>query len=362
MKLLGGTDEGSATLKLLFAIIGVVVVLLIWTLLTSGSTPVVTPGILPSPMRVLTSFAALFNDNELLRNAGLSIGLNISGYIEAILIAIPVGFTIGLIKWFRWGFQRQVDAIRYIPLTALTGLFIVWFGIDAPMKIHFLAFGILIYLLPIIVQRIDEVDDVYIKTAHTLGASDWQILKSVYFPSVLSRLSDDIRVLTAISWTYIIVAEGIGSQGGIGDLIWKAGFRQGRIDKVFALLIVIMVIGVLQDKIFVWLDRELFPHKYQAKDAIKLSRLQQKSIVRVILDYAIVAFGWIGISIYFILMVNEFIPFLGGFKPLSYVFGSTVWVMHLIVIAFLLYRGWKWYQHRSDLVALHSIQTQPAKS
>lgn len=356
MKLLGGTDEGSSLVRFVFGVLGVGIVLLIWILLTTGSEPVMTPGILPSPVRVLTAFADLFNDNELLRNAGLSIGLNISGYLEAILIAIPVGFIIGLIKWTRWGFQRQVDAIRYIPLTALTGLFIVWFGIGASMKIHFLAFGILIYLLPIIVQRIDEVDDVYLKTVHTLGATDWQVLRSVYFPSVLSRLSDDIRVLTAISWTYIIVAEGIGSQGGIGDLIWKAGFRQGRVDKVFALLIVIMIIGFLQDKVFVWLDRELFPHKYQARDAIKSSAIQRRGIIKVTLDYALDALGWIAMALYFILMVNEYIPFLGGFKPLSYFFGGTTWVINVIIISFLLYMGWKWYQHRTDMLALNAVR------
>jgi NitT/TauT family transport system permease protein len=355
LKLLGGVDEGSPLLKLILALSGILFVLAIWIFLTQGTSPVITPGILPSPFRVLTSFGDLINDNELLRNAGLSIGLNLAGYLEAICIAVPLGFLIGLIKWTRWGFQRQVDAIRYVPLTAVTGLFIVWFGIGASMKIHFLAFGILIYLLPVIVQRIDEVDDVYLKTVHTLGATDWQVLRTVYFPSVLSRLSDDIRVLTAISWTYIIVAEGIGSQGGIGDLIWKAGLRQGRVDKVFALLIIIMIIGVIQDKIFVWLDRELFPHKYQAKDAVKAAKLRQKNLVSVIFDYALVVLGWIVLAIYIILMINEFAPFL-ALKPLSYLFGSTAWVIHLIVILFLIFRGWRWMQNRTDAMALQSIK------
>jgi len=362
MKLLGGTDEGSPGIKLLFAILGAAIVLTIWVLLTSGSQPIMTPGILPSPMRVLTAFGDLFNDNELLANVGFSIGLNLSGYLEAILIAIPVGFIIGLFKYTRWGFQRQVDAIRYIPLTALIGLFIAWFGIGASMKIHFLAFGILIYLLPVIVQRIDEVDDVYLKTVHTLGATDWQTIKTVYLPSVLSRLSDDIRVLTAISWTYIIVAELIASQGGIGNLIWSAGYRQGRIDKVFALLIIIVVIGIIQDKIFVWLDREFFPHKYQAKDAIRASRLQQKGLARVIADYSLLAFGWIAIAVYFILMLNEFIGFIPGFRPLNYLFGSTVWVFHIIVIALIIYKAWKWYQHRTDMMALQSLNKQTSRS
>jgi hypothetical protein len=190
---------------------------------------------------------------------------------------------------------------------------------------------------------------------HTLGATDWQALRTVYFPSVLSRLSDDIRVLTAISWTYIIFAEGVGSQGGIGDLIWKAGLRQGRVDKVFALLIVIIIIGILQDKAFVWLDREFFPHKYQAKDSIKSSKLDNTGVVRVVLDYALVALGWIAISIYVLLMINEFIPFLGNIQPLGYFFGGPVWIIHLLVISFLLYRAWKWYSMRTDRLVFQSI-------
>src|SRR5687768_1033746 len=159
MKLLGKTGEVSPTMRLIFGLIGLAIILFLWIFVTSGESPIVTPGILPSPFRVLDAFGDLINDNELLRNAGLSIGLNIAGYLEAILLAVPLGFVIGLLKFPRFAFQQQVGAIRYIPLTALIGLFIVWFGIGTTMKIHFLAFGILIYVLPIIVQRIDEVDD-----------------------------------------------------------------------------------------------------------------------------------------------------------------------------------------------------------
>jgi ABC-type nitrate/sulfonate/bicarbonate transport system permease component len=305
MRFLGRTEETKGSVRLLYGVIGIGIVLLGWILVTNGTDPIVTSGILPSPWKVLSSFADLFNDNEILRNVGLSIGLNIGGYVEAILLAIPIGFIIGLMKFPRWGFQRQVGAFRYIPLTAVIGLFIVWFGIGTIMKIHFLAFGILIYLLPIIVQRIDEVGDVYLKTVHTLGATDWQALKTVYVPSVLSRLSDDIRVLTAISWTYIIVAEGIATQGGIGNLIWSAGLRQGRIDKVFALLIIIMAIGIVQDKIFVWLDREFFPFKYQARDAIKSSSIQNNGFLTVVLNYVVKVVGWVCLGIYFILILCE---------------------------------------------------------
>ncbi len=361
MKLLGGIEESTTVQKILYGIIGVSAVLLLWVGLTSGTEPMVTSGILPSPFKVLASFSDLLNDNELLRNTGISIGLNLAGYLEAILITVPVGFIIGLMRFPRFGFKMQIEAFRYVPLTAATGLFIVWFGIDTDMKVHFLAFGILIYLLPVMVQRIDEVGDVYLKTAHTLGATDFQILRSVYFPSVLSRLSDDLRVLTAISWTYIIVAEGINSsQGGLGALIYNVGQRQGRLDKMFALLIIIILIGIIQDRVFVWLDRKLFPYKYQAQDAVRSSRLEEKGLLRVIWDYVLLAAGWIALGIYVLLMGCEFIPFLGDFRPLGYLFGDTVWVIHFVFFAIVFLTAYSWYDKRRDQAILQQITAKSA--
>jgi NitT/TauT family transport system permease protein len=224
-----------------------------------------SPAILPSPVVVLAAFPQLHFDDFLIKNAVFSVKINLLGYLQAILISIPLGMAIGLFTPIGAVLNRYVDAIRYIPLTAVTGLFIAWFGIYMNMKVQFLAFGIFVYLLPVVVQRVKEVDDVYVQTAQTLGASRWQIIRRVFVPGVLSRLSDDIRVLTAISWTYIIVAEMVNNEGGLGALIFRSA-RQSRLDKVFAVLFVIIVIGVIQDKIFLWLDRRVFGFKY-AKEA-----------------------------------------------------------------------------------------------
>jgi NitT/TauT family transport system permease protein len=179
----------------------------------------------------------------------------------AVAVSLLLGFTIGLIPLFRGLFSSLIESGRFIPLTAVTGIFILWLGIDNEMKITFLAFGILVYMVPVVIQRIDEVENVYIQTVFTLGASAWQTFKTVYYPYVMSRLIDDIRVLTAISWTYITIAEMLNKSGGIGELIWEAK-RQSRIDKAFAVLVMIIVIGVVQDKLFVMMDKVLFPHKH----------------------------------------------------------------------------------------------------
>ncbi len=339
MKLFKLHGELTGRAILLLSLGGIGFVLLIWISLTSGAHPILLPATLPPPSRIPTAFIDLYRDNDIVRNTCLSIGLNLSGYVEAILIAIPIGFLIGLLPLFRGGFQFQVDAIRYIPLTAVTMLFIAWFGIGISMKVHFLAFGILIYLLPMMVQRIDEVDDVYVYTVYTLGANAWQTFRTVYFPSVISRISDDIRVLTAISWTYIIVAENMNSEGGIGSLIWRVGQRQGRVDKVFAMLIIIMVIGVLQDRILVWLDRHFFPFKYQAREQEKTGRLEAPSAIKALLRFTGATLFWILSGVYVLLFVNEFTQFLGS-RPLSYLFGGTVWVVHSVALAIIGYFGY----------------------
>ena len=216
---------------------------------------------LPTPLSVLRSFKELHYDDLLIWNSLKSIWLNLLGYFFAILISIPVGFLLGLIPFFRGLFGRIFDAFRFIPLTAVTGIFVMWLGLGSEMKVAFLAFGIIVYLVPVVVQRIEEVEDVYLKTVFTLGANNWQKIRTVYFPYVVSRLSDDVRVLTAISWTYITIAEMLNRSGGIGELIWIAK-RQSRIDKAFAVLIVIVLIGIIQDRLFLFLDRLIFPHKY----------------------------------------------------------------------------------------------------
>lgn len=216
---------------------------------------------LPTPLQTLRSYKELHFEDYLLANSFKSIWLNLLGYLVAIGISIPLGFLLGLVPLFGGLFRKTFDAFRFIPLTAVTGIFVMWLGLDSPMKVAFLAFGIIVYLVPVVVQRIEEVDDVYLKTVFTLGATNWQKIRSVYLPSVLSRLSDDIRVLTAISWTYITIAEMLNRSGGIGELIWIAR-RQSRLDKAFAVLIVIVIIGILQDRLFVGLDRLLFRHKY----------------------------------------------------------------------------------------------------
>lgn len=227
----------------------------------------VPKGILPAPMDVINSFQELFVQDQLVKNLAYSLKINLYGYAEAIGMCLPLGFLLGLFPLFREMFSKPLDSIRFLPISALTGLFIAWFGIEETMKVQFLAFGIGVYLLPLVVQRVNEVEQVYCDTVFTLGASKLQTIIKVFIPAVLTKVSDDIRVITAVSWTYIIIAELVNrADGGIGSLAYLAS-RQSRLDKVFAVLLVIIAIGFIQDKVAVLIDKIFFPYKEIAKKA-----------------------------------------------------------------------------------------------
>ena len=217
--------------------------------------------LLPRPDKTILSFKPLFTRDRLVANSLHSFWLNLQGYFWAILISIPVGMVLSLFPLIRGLFARQVDAMRFLPLSALTGLFILWFGLGDSMKIAFLAVGIIVYLIPVVMKRIYDVDDTMIQTSFTMGANPWQQIKKIFFPAAISNLIDDIRVLTAISWTYIIIAELLNKETGIGGLIYTKA-RLGQTDRVFAILIVIILIGLFQDQLFKLIDRLINPHKY----------------------------------------------------------------------------------------------------
>lgn len=257
---LRGSFSKNMTAKI--SIIGFIVMVISWEIIASVNGNV--SKLLPTPSEVVLAIPELFIKNNLMSDVWLSVERNLVGYFKAIIYAIPIGFIIGLFPIFRALFSKYIDAIRFLPLAATTGIFILWYGIGEEVKINFLAFSIFVYLLPVVIQRIDEVDTVYLQTAKTMGATKWQIIKTIFIPAVFSKIFDDIRVMVAISWTYIVIAELINATGGLGHKIQILA-RQSNTEGVFAVLFIIIFLGVIQDLIFKLLDRLFFKYKHVTK-------------------------------------------------------------------------------------------------
>ena len=252
--------------RLSIGAIGLVIILGIWHFVTASG--LIPKQILPNPFDVLAAFPDMLHPvgdetnpakinalhkKDLLFNFWYSVKINIWGIMEAVALSIPIGLAIGLFAPLNAIMGRFTENLRYLPLTAVIGLFVVNFGVGMGFKAHFLAAGIFVYLMPAIAKLTDEVKSAHKNTARTLGASEWELVKTVYFPAVMQKSKATIINLMAVSWTYIIIAENYIQENGVGMLAWKAG-RARDYESMYAILVVIFVAGLLQD----WTVKGLF--------------------------------------------------------------------------------------------------------
>lgn len=256
----GGTL--SPKKSLITGLVGGFVLLILWYVITRAGF--ISPKILPNPVDVLMSIPTLIAEKDLFGNIAYTVSLNIVGYVIALLIAIPAGFIIGLYPLPRAMFQKPLEAIRFLPLPAVSGIMVACLGLGFSMKAAFLALGILIYILPVVTQKVEDLqnpnnpkDNVYLQTAKSIGMGKWQMFRYVYFPFVMSSIYSDIRGLVAISYTYVTIAENINKEGGLGACI-NTMTRQSSVECVYALLLIIILIGIIQDYLFKILEPVIF--------------------------------------------------------------------------------------------------------
>jgi NitT/TauT family transport system permease protein len=237
------------------ALAGVALFIGLWCLLSySGLVPTV---ILPSPTEVLLAFPVLHFEEALVRSAGASFYRVMMGFLLSAVVAIPLGIVMGTFPPVKHFFAPILDPLRFLPISALVPLFIVWFGIEDMQKIMFLFVGTFVYLLPLVVEAVEKVDEVYLQTAMTLGARPSQLIWSVLVPGSLPAIAEALRVMNGIGWTYVILAEVINAPLGLGALITVAG-KRSHVDQIFALVLVILAIGIATDFIIRMVNKRLF--------------------------------------------------------------------------------------------------------
>lgn len=229
-----------------------------WCVLSYGG--LVPRIILPSPSDVLRAFPVLHFEEALVRSALASLYRVFAGFLLSAVVSIPLGLLMGTYPTLKAFFLPILDPLRFLPISALVPLFIVWFGIDDKQKIVFLFVGTFVYMLPLVIEAVEGVEEVYLQTATTLGASQAQLIRHVLVPGSLPAIGEALRVMNGIGWTYVILAEVINARYGLGALITVAG-KRSHVDQIFALVLVILLIGVVTDQIIRLVNKALFSWK-----------------------------------------------------------------------------------------------------
>jgi NitT/TauT family transport system permease protein len=242
-------------------------------MLAEGKRPAagvrVNPDYFPAPHQVGKAFYTGFKtppqrrgDPWLHESLLHSIRIIFWGFVYSVLVGLPLGILCGAFSIFSRLFEPAVDFVRYMPAPAFGALAVAILGIaDAP-KVAIIFIGTFFQMVLVVANTTRQFDTSLLEAAQTLGASRPRLVTHVVIPGILPNIYTDMRILLGWAWTYLIVAELVGTKSGITAFIDQQA-RYRAFDNVYAAIMMIGMIGLCTDVVLAWLGRSLFPWQGQ---------------------------------------------------------------------------------------------------
>lgn len=233
----------------------VAVILLAWFLLTRMGA--VDAVFLPGPGQTLKSFLTLLSAGFFSSHLLPSLERVGGAFLLSVLVALPLGVLSGQIAWLGRVVQPVCGFTRYLPVAALVPLCILWFGIDDRQKIAVITIGVVFQLTLLFAADAASVPKELVEAGRTFGLSRMQIIRRIVLPWSMPAIWDDLRISAGWAWSYLVLAELVAGNRGIGYFIIQSQ-RYLETDRVFAGILFIGILGALTDQIFRFTGSRLF--------------------------------------------------------------------------------------------------------
>ncbi len=248
-----GTSTWRQDLSL--AIVAFVGFIAIWQL--ANSLELVQDRFLPSPWAVVVALWTMLTQFDLLSDIGVSVARVWGAFLLSVITAVPIGLWMSNYRIVGSLIEPIIDFIRYLPVPALVPLLIIWLGIGEGSKIAVLWMGTFFQLVLLVADDAKRVPREFIELGYTLGAKPASITRDIVVRSILPSMVDNLRVCLGWCWTWIILAEIVAANSGIGHVIW-AMRRFVKTPEVMAGILTIGIIGLLTDQAIRFLHRRYF--------------------------------------------------------------------------------------------------------
>jgi NitT/TauT family transport system permease protein len=239
-----------------YTVLSIVIIIGTWCLLSFSGR--VNPIYLPSPWAVIKALASLQDEGVLIPYTLISLYRVLAGFLVAAALAIPLGIVMATSKKAEAFFEPFIDFVRYLPVTALIPLMILYFGIEDFEKIAVIFVGTFFQLVLMVQDTVSGVPGELLNAAYTLGAKGSTVYTRVLLPASLPGIMDSLRICMGWAWTYLVVAELVAANSGLGFMILRSQ-RFLQTDRIFVGLLVIGLLGVLTDYLFKTLSKVFFP-------------------------------------------------------------------------------------------------------
>lgn len=257
-------QEPPAVLGKLLGLLCVLLTLLVWWLVTLGEVHerIIPISVLPSPGEVFGSIGSLME-----RGLVTSIAATMKRLFIGFGLAVVVGGSFGVIA----GAWRPLHAYlaplvllgRSLPLAALIGLTVAWFGIYESQKYMFIFIATAPFIFSDAAAAVMAIHERYVETAQTLGASKRQQITKVLIPLALPKIYMSIRFMFGLAFGYIMLAEALNPESGLGYLILQSQ-RRSNPEHIYLLLILLGLLAYTMDRLLAFFQRGLFPYLERA--------------------------------------------------------------------------------------------------
>jgi len=227
-----------------------------WCLLSYGG--LVRPDFLPTPDAVVAAGYEGLQDGSLLKHTWTSTSVILSGFVLASIISIPIGILMGSFKLVEAAIEPVTNFVRYLPVSALIPLLILWIGIGVEQRIAVIFLGTVFQQIILIADTSARVSRDMIDVSYTLGANRRQVVTRILIPATLPGVMDTLRVTMGWAWTYLVVAELVAAQSGLGYMILNA-MRGLFTDVIFLGILIIGLLGLITDQALKALRRWALP-------------------------------------------------------------------------------------------------------
>lgn len=245
------TDRADVTL----AIVAFIGFLALWYAIAYFE--VLPPRFLPLPTAVVEALWRMSVEGDFLSDIWVSIMRVMIAFALSVVMAVPLGVLMSSFRIVGALSEPIIDFIRYLPVPALVPLLIIWLGIEEESKIAVLWMGTFFQLVLLVADDAKRVPREFIEIGYTLGARTWQILRDIVFRGMLPSTVDNLRITLGWCWTYLIVAEIVAANSGIGHAIWSMR-RFVKTPEVMAGILTVGIIGLVTDQIIRIAHRRAF--------------------------------------------------------------------------------------------------------
>ena len=173
-------------------------------------------------------------------------------------IALVLGLAMGMLPYLRALLASFVGAVSMVPPLALLPILFIALGLGDAAKIALIAIGITPVMIRDLAGRVQELPREQIVKAETLGASSWQMAIRIVLPQVMPRLLGCLRLALGPAWLFLIAAEAIAAESGLGYRIFLVR-RYLAMDVILPYVVWITLLAALMDWILGRIQRALFP-------------------------------------------------------------------------------------------------------